>query len=229
MIIDSDEGHVLTHLGLGDQITCNGLIRELYKRHSKLYVYCKIKYYYTIEFMYRDLQNLKVLPLEENGAQLFTSYHNIKNFYKLSIGSDTTVERSFYKQAGVDFNKKYESFYVQRDLERENIFYNKFNFGLNGHVFIHDDAERNQNVDNNKIIDKNLSIFRVNPSYTNNIFDYCKVIENANEIHTIESSFMFMIDLMFKDKNKNLFQHRCAKPIAPFEYPTNQSNWHIYE
>jgi hypothetical protein len=230
MIINNDdEGHVLTHLGLGDQITCNGLVRELYKRHAKLYVYCKVKYFYTIEFMYRDLPNLTVLPLEENGAQHFTDLHRIKNFYKLSIGSDETVEKSFYRQANVDFNKKFESFFIQRDEQREQALYSKFNFNSNNYAFIHDDAERGQCVDNNKITDKNLSIFRVNPSYTNNAFDYCKIIENASEIHTIESSFMFLIDLLFKDKNKKLYQHRCAKPIAPFEYPTNQSAWHLYE
>jgi hypothetical protein len=77
------EAHVLTHLGMGDQITCNGLVRELYSRHSKLYVYCKLKYFYSIEFMYRDLNNLHVLPMEEQGAKTFTSFYKIKNFYNI--------------------------------------------------------------------------------------------------------------------------------------------------
>ena len=225
MIINSDDGHILTHLGLGDQITCNGLVRELYKRHPKLYVYCKRKYYYTIEFMYRDLPNLKVLPLEESEARNFVNMHNIKNFYDLGIGSDETVEKSFYKQANVDFCKKFESFYVMRDYIRERTFAEKFNFINNLYAFVHDDIQRNQIVQN-QLIGKGLSIFRVDFGYTNNIFDYCSIIENANEIHTIESCFMFMIDLM--KYNIPLYQHRYTKPIAPFEYPTNCQRWTIY-
>lgn len=229
MIIKSEEGHVLTHLGLGDQVTCNGLVRELYKRHPKLYVYSKLKYYYNIEFMYRDLPNLRVFPIEESGAQYFTNLHGIKNFYKLGIGGADTVEKSFYAQAGVDFNKKWESFYVQRDPERENKLYSSFGFQPGEYVFIHDDAARNQIVDTNKIQDKNLKVFRVKPEYTNNIFDYCKIIENAKEVHVIESCVMFMVDLVFKQLDKPLYMHRYTKPIEPWEYPTNRLNWHIYE
>jgi len=229
MIIKSEEGHVLTHLGLGDHFTCNGLVRELYKRHPKLYVYSKLKYFYSVEQMYEDLPNLTVLPMEESGAELFVRQHQIRNFYKVSIGSDVTAERSFYRQAGVDFNKKFESYHVPRNHERENYFASKFDFKGEKYAFVHDDVSRNQIVDNNKIVDRSLSIFRADPCHTSNIFDYCKIIENASEIHTIESCFMFMIDLTFKNIKPGLFRHRYAKSIPPCEYPTNLQNWYTYE
>lgn len=235
MIIPSEEGHVLTHLGLGDQITCNGLVRELYKRHPKLYVYSKIKYFYSIEFMYRDLLNLTVLPIEEVGAQTFVTYHKIKNFYKIGLISGTTVEKSFYQVAGVTFNKKWENFKVDRDPERENKLFEYFNLKPNEYIFFHNDPERNQIINPERIENKKLPVFQTKPEYTSNIFDYCKIIENAKEIHVIESCFMFLIDLIFKDtflspseKSTKLFVHRYTKPIAPWEYPTNKLNWKIY-
>jgi len=232
MIITSEEGHVLTHLGLGDQITCNGLVRELYKRHPKLYVYSKLKYFYSIEFMYRDLENLTVLPMEEIGAHNMVSYHGVNNFYNLGLLPGTTVEKGFYQQADVDFNKKWESFKIVRDPERENRLFNHFNLKPNEYIFFHDDTSRNQAIKLEKIENKNLPIFRAKPEHTNNVFDFCKIIENAKEIHVIESCFMFMIDLVFKNifiHDTKLFIHRYTKSIQPFEYPTNRLNWRLYE
>ena len=230
-----EEGHVLTHLGMGDQITCNGLVRELYKRHSKLYVYSKLKYFYSIEFMYKDLKNLHVLPMEEQGAYNFVSHYKIKNFYRVSypfsnMPTGITVEQGFYHQAGVDFNKKWESFYVERDPERENNLYDKFDLKPDEYIFFHDDIPRNQVINTDRLTDKNIKIFRASPEQTDNMFDFCKIIENAREIHVIESCMMFMIDLMFQNtfQDKKLFIHRYTKPIQPFEYPTNKLNWTTY-
>lgn len=231
-MIYPEEGHVLTHLGMGDQITCNGLVRELYKRHSKLYVYCKLKYYYTIEAMYKDLKNLYVLPLEEQGAHLFASQHNIKYFYNIGMvpnaPPEITVEKGFYLQAGVDFNKKWENFYVERDFYREIYFFSKFDLKPNEYIFFHDDIPRNQII--KRVDNKNLKIVRALPEYTNNIFDYLSIIENAREIHVIESCFMFLVDLFLQHnfKDKNLVIHRYTKPIQPFEYPTNKLPWKVY-
>lgn len=236
MIITSEEGHILTHLGLGDQVTCNGLVRELYKKHPKLYVYSKLKYFYTIEFMYRDLINLTVLPMEEKGAFLFTSFHKIKNFYNIGFNpsqhdlSKITVEKSFYQQAGIDFNKKWESFYVVRDKDREKTLFNYFNVIPGEYAFFHDDIARNQIIKPQNMLNKNLKIIRVNPEISDNIFDYCSLIEQAGEIHVIESCIMFMIDLVFQNilsSATNLFMHRYTKPIQSWEYPTNKLNWNI--
>jgi hypothetical protein len=240
MIIKTDEAHVLTHLGMGDQITCNGLVRELYKKHSKLYVYCKLKYFYSIEFMYRDLPDLHVLPMEEQGAYNFVSHHKIDKFYKLSFNPTTemqqgipvelTVEKTFYKQAGIDFSKKWESFSVQRDARRETQLFENFRLIPGEYIFIHEDNPRKQTINPELIEDKKVSVFRALPDHTNNIFDFCSIIQNAKEIHVIESCMMFLIDLIFQDCSitKKLFIHRYTKPIKPFEYPKNILNWKIY-
>ena len=232
-----EEGHVLTHLGLGDQIACNGLIRELYKLHSKLYVYSKLKYFYSVEFMFRDLENLHVLPMEEGGAISFASYYKIKNFYRIrypfdNMPSDTVVEKGFYYQAGIDFEKKWESFFVKRNPEREENLFNRLGLKPNEYVFLHDDKSRGQTIDEDRIAEKGLKIVRADPEYTNNVFDFCKIIENSREVHVIESCIMCMIDLVFQNTFRGvkgkLFEHRYAKPIKPFEYPTNKLDWRIY-
>jgi len=239
MIIKTDEAHILTHLGLGDNLTCHGLVREIHKKHSQSYVYCKLKYFYSVDFMYRDLPNLTVFPMEEIGAENFVKMHNIKNYYKIgheNMAQAETAEKAFYKQAGVDFNKKWDSFFIQRNDERENKLYSSFDFKENDYAFVHDDLSRNSNytgqkqaIDITKISDPNLKVFRPKMEYTNNIFDYLKIIENAKEIHVMESSFMFLIDLAFKKIDKPLYLHRYSRGTPAWELPTNKLNWRVLE
>jgi hypothetical protein len=147
------------------------------------------------------------------------------------IPVDLTVEKTFYQQAGVPFSKKWESFFVQRDASREFQLFDYFKLTPGEYIFVHDDIPRQQIINVDLFEDKKLPVLRALPEHTNNIFDFCYMIENAKEIHVIESCMMFLIDLMFQNqfKNKKLFIHRYTKSIKPFEYPTNTLDWKIYD
>ena len=54
------------HLGLGDHFSCNGLVRYLYKKNNKkqsFYLVCKRRYKKMVDFMFRDLKLLKIIPV----------------------------------------------------------------------------------------------------------------------------------------------------------------------
>jgi hypothetical protein len=42
----------------------------------------------------------------------------------------------------------------------------------------------------------NVRIIEPDFSFTDNIFDYCKIIEKSESVHCIESSFLLLCDLM---------------------------------
>ena len=48
------------HLGLGDCIECNGMVRFYCEKYQEVEILCKDKYYEMVEYMYRDLSNLKI-------------------------------------------------------------------------------------------------------------------------------------------------------------------------
>ena len=53
------------HLGIGDSIACNGLVRHILKKNNKkilIYLICKDIFFKTIRFMYRDEKN--IIPME---------------------------------------------------------------------------------------------------------------------------------------------------------------------
>jgi len=51
------------------------------------------------------------------------------------------------------------------------------------------------------------------------------MIENAAEIHCIESSFLFLSDSI--QTNGKLFSHRHARPLYDYTIPNMKKEWKI--
>ena len=56
------------HLGLGDSIAHNGMIRKIFEDNEPCEIYCSAKpnFHHNISFMYRDNPNIKVLKMDDN-------------------------------------------------------------------------------------------------------------------------------------------------------------------
>jgi hypothetical protein len=101
---------------------------------------------------------------------------------------------------------RYTYFKINRNFNRENELYNKLLSVLGDkYIIIIDDKARNYNIDNKYIENKNLPIFylsnnsqntdiRLNEIQDKYISNYIKILENATEIHTIESSIYVLLD-----------------------------------
>jgi hypothetical protein len=92
------------------------------------------------------------------------------------------------------------------------------------YIFIHDDNRFK--IDENRI-SSDLKKIRPVIDLTNNIFDYCSVLEGAKEIHLIESSFCFMVDLL--KLNNYVFAHRYARWQNDFGIPKYRNIQKIIE
>jgi GNAT superfamily N-acetyltransferase len=57
---------VLTHLGLGDMITANGIVRNLSTQYEKVVVVCKNMYLKNVVAMYSDDPTIEVYPVESD-------------------------------------------------------------------------------------------------------------------------------------------------------------------
>jgi hypothetical protein len=85
---------------------------------------------------------------------------------------------------------------------------------LKDYIFVHDDHERNRVINVNtdmfvykphsKLIDKNNEFFQCENS---NIFSYIWIIENAKEVHCMNSSYNWLIELMKLGNSKTNFFH----------------------
>jgi hypothetical protein len=96
--------------------------------------------------------------------------------------------------------------------------------------FLHEDPQRNFLV-NRKYLNPNLKVITPNKLLKNsNFFNYGYVLENAAEIHCIESSFAALIESL--DIRVPKYAHRYARPEAANDFHhefTYKSTWNIYE
>ena len=142
--------------------------------------------------MYKDLANIKYLVGDDNFAESIIS--NKKNALKINcVGKelDCNFDEYFYRSINMDFEKMWSDYYVERDIRSEKALFDKFNLVENEYIFIQEDASRNLLMDRSKLR-TDLRILESDIQY--NIFDYQYILENAREIHLMESSYKCLVD-----------------------------------
>ena len=203
--------YIYHHLGLGDHIICNGLVRSIINPFETYSMFVKPHNLSTVRFMYRDLKNLNFIVGDDNYVNNFIRENKLNNsnlivggFYRHPMAKG--FDESFYLQNNIPFENRWSSFYVDRNLDSEKELFKKFDVVENEYVFIHDDHTRNYNVDESKITNKELPIIRPKIGLTDNVFDYCYLMEHSRESHFIDSSFRLIFDSL-KLRNTNIFYH----------------------
>ena len=201
-------------MGLGDHIITNGLVRTIAKKYDDVFLFCKPKNIKNVKYMYRDLKNLKLIALVDwQVRQFMTISPNLEykiighhEFFERLASPDNklAIDEIFYEMAGVPFENKWNEFFIQRDLEREKQVFKEL--GLkegDKYAFVHEDRRKiSKNRPHIKIIKPD------NPDYS--IFDFLYTIENAEEVHCINSSFSCLIECIQIETPK-MFLHQYAR------------------
>jgi hypothetical protein len=203
--------YIYHHLGLGDHIICNGLVRSLINVNYEYTMFVKPHNLNTVKFMYKDLKNLFFLESDDFGVNDFFIKNQIKDSDKIIAGfyrvpGSLQFDDSFYLQNNLPFKNRWENFYVERNMEKEKEIFNHFNVKENEYIFLHEDLSRGFKINRNHITNKNLKIIEPKKGLTENIFDYCYLMENSIESHFIDSSFRLIFDSL-KLRNTNIFYH----------------------
>ncbi len=218
------------HLGLGDHFVCNGLVRHFFNEYGNVSIFSKSHNFETVKFMYRDNENIEVIRINTDyDVNYYMSNFtdpNLENIL-IQVGFDNlwknytnpeeplyspseNFDERFYHIMGLNFELRWDLFNCERDLDVEKNFFQNFNLRPKEYIFVHDDDRFQINMDR---IDTHLQVIKPEKIYTSNIFDYCFLIENALEVHTIESSFSLMIDSL--NLNKEFYIHRYARTDNP--------------
>ena len=112
---------------------------------------------------------------------------------KFGLGSHTQWPEVFYAVQQTPYDEKYKSFRLDRDMEREKKLFDSLNLPEKYTLVIRD--SRKYKFD----FKLNSKFYVLNPmDYVSNgmIFDWCTVIENASEIHTIDTSWLHLIKVL---------------------------------
>ena len=204
---------LLTHLGVGDYIVMNGMIRVIASRVDKLLLAAKKQYEPAMFTMFGDLLNVEIIYVKE-ADEVSTAYNGgvvpplltkiIEDGYKVIPlgyhtgnrnwkGTEPDFAKAFHHQVGLDPDISWSQFSYFKNEEKQTRMYNKVveTYGTN-YIFLHDDPKRDIRLP----IHSNIPVIHPDDPviYSDNIFDYVKVIENAKEIHFFDSCFGLLVD-----------------------------------
>lgn len=238
------------HLGLGDHFTCNGMTREIAKRCDLMVMVVKENNIKVVTRMFSDIKHLHLLPVV--GSMDYSDTQHIQDAFALmgffqsrgyeikSVGefNPGTFKRDhrkydeiFYNQVDIPFEKRWESFDCPRDKNAEQrMFTECFDLTEGNYIFLHDDPVREGNkagsrVINRELLPKDVKIITPHQKFWDaDILDYRYVLENALEIHCVNSSFSDMMDAFDLSKVKRLCIHEYARQNDPVNY---RHNWEI--
>lgn len=212
------------HLGLGDHIICNGLIRYLSKEYS-VHLFCKKQNYDNVSIMFSD--NNKISLIGINSDKEVADFHYNNYDIKLSLGialnndfnhkrQDCCWDQIFYEQAGVPFEISWKYFQI-------NIPSTQNKKPEQPYAFICDKGSNGINGIKKDIIDRRLKTIYSN---SGGFFDNLNLIYGASEIHCINSAYIHLIDRLNISSNIKLFYHKnfVYKPYSNF---TLSKNWKI--
>lgn len=221
-------------MGLGDHIMCNGIVRYYANLNDKVYVFCKHDYCEDVNYMFRDDKRIELIPVVDydSAAIAINSNPHIKQNLIVVGGNGTPekniqhvynylhrgirLDRVFYGMAEVPFENKTLLFYFERNFSNEKKLIEDLNPSNVPYIFVHDDPARGFNMDMNKIR-KDLLIIKpaASAAVGYKIFDYLGLLENAEEIHVMESCFQVLLDTQRFEK-PSLFLHRYIRNYYNF-------------
>jgi len=208
------------HLGMGDHIVLNGLVRHIYEREKDNYDhFFLLCYEHNKANVMRMYQDLKIVPLPvKNDGDIVNAIraldptkhedlHLNEEGLKLynEIGDDAFFDVYGYdRELRTQFKITYTE--DQKRVAKSLVPKGKY-------IFVHDDEERGFKIDKNRL--PNLPIATI--SKQTPLFDVVEVIRNAEECHVISSSFLCW--LMSDPKmNPNFITHLYVRNqyLAPY-------------
>lgn len=202
------------HLGLGDHLICNALVRHYAAGHRRVGLCCKHSYLASVAFMYRDLPQIELLPVGDDG-QAAAMLETVPDAARLRIGFEKLDSRdfveSFFRQAGLDRQRRYTDFHVVRDPAREEACYRRLVGNSARYLFLHDDPSRGFAIDARRLP---AALPVVRPEGADTIFDYAQVVERATEIHCIDSAFANLVESLPRPCAERFVLHGYAKPTS---------------
>jgi len=211
------------HLGLGDLIICNGLIRVLAERHGKVVVPAKPHNTQTAMWMFSDDPRIEICMVDDDRQML----KEARRWPSIGVGlwskrglQEKRWSEGFYEDADVPFECRWSKFKLPEipDTKMPDC----------GIVFRHQDPIRDYLVDG-VYIPWSLYPFEYAPASTEPFQNHIPWLAKASEIHVIDSCFLCLADSIETRATRHVLHAYATAhdPYKKFGPPTLRKNWVI--
>ncbi len=218
---DSDYFFIHHHLGLGDHIACNAIVRHLYDKFVNQYKSIKLAVKHhnvsSVSQLYRDI-NIELYPVY--GDNDCAPMYQKDNYIKIGFNHCHLPkwEKSFYDQMEFNYSYRYSNFHISRDLDREKALENKLKLPKN-FAFCNTDCSIGSF---DLPVQTNLPLVRMSPM-TDSLFDWVGVLHKASEIHTVDTSIFQLIKQL--NLNVKKYFYHIGTGRSPFNF--DGQNWEV--
>lgn len=215
--------YIQPHLGLGDAIVCNGLVRVLADRFDLVIWATRWRNRQSVTWMWSDVENVKVIGVGNDAeawmwAQRFEEGKTRVLRLGMHGGSLDMLHwgEQMYRQAGVEWGLRWEGF---RLPEREGT-----PTPLCSIVpFVHDDPKRGFKIDVKRLPETWAHVTPTGPT----IWDHLHWLQTTPEVHVIDSCFLCLADSV--PTCGRLVLHKYATRAKGGYPPTLRKRWEVIE
>ena len=217
--------------GLGDSIICVGLVRTIAQNHPEIFFYYACtgrNTFHTIAWLLIDLPN--VFPVQTSGSKEARQLADFWNCQHLEICVNKIeymkFDQCYYSKYNIPFSKRWENAIIKPGPKAKELLA-AVNPGRQEFLLVCDMQSSNQEYTLNIQNPNNLRIIKVHPA-SNNLCDWLLLAECATEIHTIDTSFIHLLESYFYNSKKHpiLFFHLARKAGTEF---TRKLPWEIIQ
>jgi hypothetical protein len=226
-------------MSLGDSFVLCGMVNHYADRCHELHVPADPRFYKTIKTLYQDHPNIIVaaMPQDWTSENEYVAQHGLSRILRINLvhsvikNFDITPmwDIQLYSNYELSFGLRYSNFRLPRHIEGADDLYNQ----LAGEPYILVHRFSNDFIDGAPI---NIPAFRsannlpeykiieVRDGITDNMMQYIKLIENAEEIHCIPSSFHCLVDSV-PTKARLFFHDIREKTSMAINSAWNDNKW----
>ena len=228
---------LVTRDGLGDQIVASGLANWMSQHVRRLYVTCRQSNWPTINWLYKNVHN--VVPvgfppgsnwsdlelLSKNlGAQLCRSIQ----LYHLRTGEPWF--RSAYTQYHLDYNTRF-AMWPNPDPGPSAVKLLERLVAQDHYMVVHNNSTEKASYDIDLLQGRagqdiaHMQVIEIKPGITNNLFDWMLILQNAKEIHLVESSLFHMCQQISSTLKGQVYFHHI-RDFSPHVFETDIHPYH---
>lgn len=209
------------HLGLGDLILTNGMIRVLAERHGRVIVPAKTHNVATAMWMFSDDPRIEICMVDDEQQML----KEARRWHSVGVGlwsprglRTKHWDASFYEDTDVPYECRWTHFKMPPlpNIKLVN----------NTYVFLHEDKKRGYFIHREVV---SCGCFHYLPEPSQPFQNHIPILQNASEIHVIDSCFLCLADSIPTNATRHVLHLHATShdPYKKFGPPTLRKNWEI--
>ena len=228
-------------MSLGDSFVTAGIANYYGDRCRELHYPALPSYYKTLKTLFQDHPNIKVIPLSAPDLENeYVEHHRLSRIMRMGFESHvinnfrivTMWDLQLYANYGLSADLRYSNFRLPKHIAGSDELYDRLSGG-EPYILLHrrtGDARNGIPINVPAFREANnlppIKIIEVTEDITDNMMHYVKLIENAQEIHVVGSSFHCLVDSI-PTKAQLFFHDVRARTSMMLNSVWNDKTWMV--